>query len=470
MEGFAPTRPTPTLGVPELAGIASYKEATRIGYSVDENVRRLLRYHWVERRLAEILVARIPETPEWEVKGGFALHQWLDIEHATALAERIRELRHPTPRLDLPPDERLERFLQEVEQAQDTVELLAGVYRVTRADLALAYRTHIDQSNPLVDHPTRRALRLTVQEEEEAIGWGARSLGALIGRNVEADARVRGWEKHLRAFLGDARGVAGDLPPNTGVQLPRRRALEPRQPSMHPQRDARFQGQYNFMFPPHTLYNAPHIPASERNLALLCKRLLEMDVPELMASFLSQEKGRPWEFYRDYARQLWDEARHSMMGEAAFETRGVDWTRIPLNIGFSLRLNLHATPAERRLLLYAIEQSLMPADTGKKAEFETAVAAGDALSAHFHDYDWADEVLHAQIGRRWLKAEGLHGPEISERAQEIHERTWQMLEQYRDRSEQSGEWWRAFVRRVLGVRSLAQEPDLNPERVNVVAE
>src|SRR5262245_60224231 len=166
----APAPSSHSLGVPELAGIASYKEATRIGYSVDENVRRLLRYHWVERRLAEILVARIPETPEWEVKGGFALHQWLDIEHATSLADRIRELRHPAQRLDQAPDDGLERFLLEVEQAQDTLELLAGVYRVTRADLAMAYRTHMDQSNPLVDYPTRRALRLTLQEEEEAIG------------------------------------------------------------------------------------------------------------------------------------------------------------------------------------------------------------------------------------------------------------------------------------------------------------
>ena len=51
------------------------------------------------------------------------------------------------------------------------------------------------------------------------------------------------------------------------------------------------------------------------------------------------------------------------------------------------------------MMLFAIEQSLMPAETGKRYEYETAVAAGDELSAHFHDYDWYDKVLHAQIGR-----------------------------------------------------------------------
>ena len=457
----------PSLGVPELAGIASYKEATKIGYSVEENVRRLLRYHWVERRLSQILVSRLAETPEWEVKGGFALHQWQDVEHATDIANRIRELRHPAPRLDRAPNQALEVFLQEVEQAQDTVELLAGVYRVARADLVSAYRDHVDTSNPLVDHPTRRALRLAFLEEEEALGWGARSLGALIGNSPETSARVRRWEEHLNRFLVAARGVAGDLPSPAAPALPTRRATDPRSTSFKPQRDQRFSGQYNFSFPPHTVYDKPYIPAAERNLALLCKRLLEMDVPEMMSSFLIEESGQPWEFYRDYSRQLWDEARHSMMGEAGLEARGVDWTSIPLNVGFSLRLNLHATPEERRILLLAIEQSLMPGDTGKKSEQEIASQAGDPLSAHFHDYDWADEVLHTQIGRRWVNVEGRD--DLNERAKEIHEKTWKALDRYKSLEAQSAEWWKDLVRQVLNVESAARPADLNPASVDVVS-
>ena len=460
----------PSLGVPELAGIASYKEATKIGYSVEENVRRLLRYHWVEKRLAEIVVARIAETPEWEVKGGFSLHQYLDIEHATSLAARIKEMRHPAPRMDAPPNEELERFLQELEQAQDTIELLAGIYRVTRADLVISYRMHIDTCNPLVDFPTRRALRANLQEEEEALGWGARSLGGLMGTTAQTELRVRNWERHLRAFLGAAGGIAGDLPPNSGERLPERRALTPRQPSFEPKRDHRFTGQHNFTFPPHTVYDKTHISAAERNLAIICKRLLEMDVPEMMSSFMAQEKDKSWEFYRDYARQLWDEARHSMMGEAALEARGVDWTRIPLNVGFALRLNLHATPEERRLLLYGIEQSLMPGDTGKRYEHEVAQAAHDPLFAHMQDYDWADEVLHTQIGRRWLKGEGEQSKDLLERARAVHEQTWQALDQYRSDTEQSGEWWRALVRQALGIESAATAEELDPDQVNVVSE
>jgi hypothetical protein len=169
----------------------------------------------------------------------------------------------------------------------------------------------------------------------------------------------------------------------------------------------------------------------------------------MMASILVERTGQPWEFYLDYSRQLWDECRHAMMGSVAFEARGVDWTRIPLNVGFSLRLNLYATPLERQTILYAIEQSLMPAETGKRYEYQTAAEAGDELSTHFHDYDWADEVLHAQIGRRWLKREAISTEQALERAQDIHERTWAALAQYRA-GEPPADWWDGFVRRVLG--------------------
>src|SRR5688500_5324504 len=175
------------------------------------------------------------------------------------MANRSREMRHPARKPDVAPSDELETFLLELEQAQDTVELLAGVYRVARADLVNAYRFHIDMCNPLVDFPTRRALRANLQEEEEALGWGARSLGALMGLGEKAEARVRKWEEHVKTFLGAAGGVGGDLTPNRGAVLPARRALKPRKPSFEPRRDTRFSGMYNFSFPPHSIYNKPHI-------------------------------------------------------------------------------------------------------------------------------------------------------------------------------------------------------------------
>ena len=49
---------SPKTRVPELAGTATYEQAARIGYSVEENVQRLLRLHWAERRLMDVMHPR----------------------------------------------------------------------------------------------------------------------------------------------------------------------------------------------------------------------------------------------------------------------------------------------------------------------------------------------------------------------------------------------------------------------------
>jgi hypothetical protein len=455
-----------SLGIPELAGVASYAGAAQIGYSVDENVRRLLRYHWVERGLMTTMLAHLPSTPVWEVKCALALHQWQSSLRIEALRRRIGEMRSPVPPLDASPDPALGAFVEELLRARDHVELLTGIYGVALPALASAYDEHLARTNALVDHPTRQLLRPARADLEEAVAWGSVAQSALVAEDPEAAARAGDWRDHLTRYLEAAGGIGGGEPPpaRTLRALPPARAHQPFAPDFHPRRDDRFHGQYNFEFPPHVVYSAAGVPADERNLALLCKRTLEMDVPEMMASFLVERTDEPWEFYRDYSRQLWDEARHAMMGTVAFESRGVDWSQVPLNVGFPLRLNLHATPVERQVILFGIEQSLMPSDTGKRFERQTAEDAGDALSAHFQDYDWADEVLHAQIGRRQLRREGVTPQEAMTRAHEIHEATWRALDAYKHLDDQH-DWWPDFVRLVLGKESAVRKAELGALRI-----
>jgi hypothetical protein len=412
-------------GIPELAGLATYAQAARVGWSVDDNVQRLLRLHWTERRLMRLMIARIPSEQVWEVKCALALHQWQSALRVDDLRVRISEMRSPMPRLDTVPDNARdvdERF-DALASTRGTHALVAGLYADELPALVREYRAHLAGCNPLVDHPTARIIRAALPDLEASIDWGRRALEA-TGSHP------------------DALAPADESP-------------------FHPRRDERFTGQYNFEFAPHVVYNMPDVDADERNLALLCKRTLEMDVPEMMASFMTERADAPWEFHRDYSRQLWDEARHAMMGSVALEARGIDWKReIPLNVSFALRLNHHATPLERQTMLFAIEQSLMPGETGKRFEYNTAIDAGDALSAHFHDYDWADEVLHAQIGRRAMKREGITAEQAAEGAQAIHERTWSALEQYKHLDAQH-DWWPAFVEKTLGRPSgAANRPEL----------
>jgi hypothetical protein len=143
------------------------------------------------------------------------------------------------------------------------------------------------------------------------------------------------------------------------------------------------------------------MPAQPKTLMMFFKRLREIDVPEMMASIITETPDKPWDYYQDMARQLWDEARHAMMGETGFYSLGIDWRTIPVNFTWSLGLNTQCTPKERHAVLFFIEQGLMNTTTGKRAEWEIAVAADNPLSQAIQDYDWADEVLHYQIGRDW---------------------------------------------------------------------
>ncbi len=91
-------------------------------------------------------------------------------------------------------------------------------------------------------------------------------------------------------------------------------------------------------------------------------------------------------------------------------------------------------------MLWGIEQSLMARKTGKSYEWDVAVESGDEFAISMQDYDWADEVLHAQIGRRWLIPE--HGSQaaLREYASGVIDRWAESMEATRPASSQE-DWW-----------------------------
>src|SRR5678809_665820 len=101
-------------GLPPLAGLCTIEEAARPGLSVEECVRRLKRFHYAFRRLHEIFVARLTAEPVYELKTLFAHHAYLCAEHASALRQRVGEMREPPLGLEVVPDENLEILFDEI--------------------------------------------------------------------------------------------------------------------------------------------------------------------------------------------------------------------------------------------------------------------------------------------------------------------------------------------------------------------
>lgn len=384
-------------GLPPLAGLATLEDAARPGLSVGACVARLKRYHYAFQRLHEIFTARITAEPIYELKTGFSHHAYLCSEHVLALRTRVGEMREPPLGLEEVPHPALAVLFDEILAAPTAAELLAGLYDVALPALDAALARHPLDTNPLTDAPSVRVCRFGRLEVEDMIEFGGKCLGALV--DDAAWAKMESWLGLLQRCLAAAGGLDGTAAPSGDI-VGRKYSAKPYVYDPVPRRDERFQDLWNQGVNAEAFLYDPDLPPRPKTLMMLFKRLREIDVPEMMASIITQTKGRPWGYYRDMTRQLWDEARHAMMGEVGFVANGIDWTRARITHNWSMRLNTECTPIERHAVLYFIEQGLMPR-TGKRFEWEVGVASGDPLSATLQDYDWADEVLHAAIGRDW---------------------------------------------------------------------
>jgi hypothetical protein len=384
-------------GLPPLAGLATVAEAARPGLSVEACVVRLKRDHYAFRRLHEILTARVTAEPIYELKTGFAHHAYLCAEHVEALRNRVGEMREPPLGLEETPHPALEVFFDEILAAPSTAELLVGVYEKALPALDAALARHLADTNPLTDAPSVRLCRFARLELADMIGFGSKCVACLV--DADARAALGPWLALLDACLAAAGGLDGASPPQ-GATPDRMHSATPYVYDAVPRRDERFVDLWNQGVNAESFLYNPAYPARAKGLMMLFKRLREIDVPEMMAAIIHQTRGKPWGYYRDMSRQLWDEARHAMMGEVGFAALGVDWTQARITHNWSYRLNTECSALERHAVLYFIEQGLMPR-TGKRYEWETASASGVPLLATIQDYDWADEVLHAALGRIW---------------------------------------------------------------------
>ena len=337
------------------------------------------------RRLADVAAAHLARTPEWEMKCALGLHLWLDTEHATLLRGRIAELRQPPLHLDQAPDAQLEAVMEETLRAQDTAELLGAVYAVLRPEILAGCPPAARR-----DEPALRSCHGANPPHDRARAGGGRRLGRRSAASMDTkwsgDPAAWAFGEHVRSYLAAAGGLLGTTEPAPAMSLPRPRwdgseyEIDPR-----PQRDDRFADPFNATARIDEIYADDAAPPRERSLALACKRLREMDVPEWMGPILFAARTAPWERRRDLARQVWDETRHAMMAETVVEAVGVPFHAYPIDMAASASLNTEFTPLEAHLVLWHIEQGLMRSSTGKRFEWDVARLDDDPMIANLQE-------------------------------------------------------------------------------------
>ena len=377
-------------------------EAMNPGLSVEQCVTRLKRYHYAFKRLHQIFTARLTSEPIYELKMGFSHQAYLCAEHVTALRKRVGEMREPPLGLEATPHPALEILFDEILAAPATEELVLGLYEKALPALKAALEKHLADTNLLVDAPSARLCRFALLELDDMLRFGAGAISSLMSE--ECRHRTSEWLTLLDDCLMAAGGLHGAAVLGEKAVI-RRYSVQPHKYDPVPRRDPRFPDPYNMGVNAEVFLYDPNFAPQPKTLMMFYKRLREIDVPEMMASIISETADKPWDYYRDMTRQLWDEARHAMMGEIGFNDLEIDWGKqVMVNFTWSLALNTQLKPIERHAVLYFIEQGLMPRN-GKRFEWEVGRASGSPLSALFQDYDWADEVLHAKIGRDWYLKE-----------------------------------------------------------------
>ena len=187
-----------------------------------------------------------------------------------------------------------------------------GLYEMAVPALIQSLTEYRAATNPLADALTNRLARFCLIELEDVATFGRSAIECVI--DDASRERLADWRQLLDRCLRAAGGISGrhsedeaDLAGEAQEDLPPRFSATPYQYDPIPKRDERFQDSFNAGVNPEAFLYDERFQPRDKVLMMFYKRLREIDVPEMMASILHQTKGKPWKYYRDMSRQLWDE-------------------------------------------------------------------------------------------------------------------------------------------------------------------
>ena len=178
--------------------------------SVEDSARRLRNYRYAVERMMRILGGWIALTPELSAKLLLGRHVWDNAQHADLLGRRLPELRSAA-HVSEPANPGVVAFMDALEEAEDphqTVERMAGIYRVLKPHLLATYGDHLARGNAVYEPPTQRILARCAEDERRHIAAGVFVLRHLV-TTPALDARASAWQGRLEALLRASGGVTG---------------------------------------------------------------------------------------------------------------------------------------------------------------------------------------------------------------------------------------------------------------------
>jgi uncharacterized ferritin-like protein (DUF455 family) len=362
----------------------------------------LKRFHFIERALVIATAGWIPGVHSIEVKALLARASWQSSLTAHELRERVFELRYPSRLMEVGDDAPLVRLFEASANAPSGAALLDALGEIFLPALADAYDDYLKVSDELADAPTRRFLTLAVGEKRALIGELREAAGverSARGTDDEADRTAALWWAALASIVVEVGGVGLEAPRPVEVARvisPGREFSVPRDPG----RDHRY-FPCSFYWPDSLDPTLPAPTGAELQLRVAISHLNEVWAVETAGAMLAEladELG--WEFVLDAARWTYDEARHMLMGQRRIASWGLELAHVPLGRYIYDAADEGGDPIYRIGMLGFFETRNIGKKNVRARAFDEM---GDQESARDMQFDWADETIHAEYGRRWLK-------------------------------------------------------------------
>jgi hypothetical protein len=369
------------------------------GWLVKPNARRFSNYHHATRQLVHLFGGWCARVPEMSIKILIGTHIWDNAQHLEAIHQRLKELRYPS---ELPACPSLEygRFLDELDEAQNSLEFLVGIYRILKPRLISAYQWHIAQCDPLIDEPSIHVLKRMIADEAANIVQGNAAIEVLMKDSKAAEAALK-WQAKLEKMATDL-GDLGEIP----LILGKKRDWP--QPKLLPinKRDSNVQvlDDIPFTYTPESGKGTGWRSTDPEEFGRVAHGQIdaEMVAAEMMGRNIYEYPSQmPLAFYVAMARQVWDEVRHAHIALKFLERAGKKFGDYPVtHLGYS---HHYAHDLIGRLIMFnRISEggAMLGASQQSKEIWE---AQGDAKVAEYFDYIFADEVAHVYNGDHWAK-------------------------------------------------------------------
>ncbi len=412
----------------------------RTYYTVEQNAAICRSYFALEFELFTTLSGCVPALPELEAKLEVSHHLHSAMLRARALRERLADFLLSEPEQKVP--EPWRNFVRHLMAAPDPATLLSALYQVVRPAQLRAYETHARTTLATNDAPTQEMLETFLPALRRDIAWGQ----AFLSR-APLPAGAGAFGEAVRAHLNALGGPMGVRPPADAEppgkyprwRPPKRMALERR-----------------FTIQSVDRYTIPGWPTYEA-IPTAYTHFTELPVIDIIGVtvFDGRALKMPFQYYADFVRQLWDEARHTQMGMERLQAFGIDPYAVPIPVGhYTVWANMPVLHRLASLTQVGEGCSFAP----KRQWVSAAWKRRDALSALEHEYDIVDERTHVRFGAKWI-------PEIVARTgdtrpvkQIVQDADWEFREKINDLRKRAGENWA----KDLGQRFMGCGTDTSP--------